>query len=435
MYGVEVYYIPRRYITEKTVIKEVIESKFDNAYPLEAYVDTYDGYEGQGTILSKFGVQPLNDLTLIISKERFENYISPLTKNIPDIKLSTRPKEGDLVYFPLGDRLFEIKFVEHEKPFYQLQKTYVYELRCELFRYEDEVIDTGIEEVDDNVKEVGYIQSLTLIGSGVTATAITGICTSGAVRFVTISNRGNGYTSTPSIVFSSAPAGGTTAVGIATLIGGLIDCNGNAENYKIQGVELINPGCGYTVAPSVVALGGGGAGFAATTTIGNGTVGIVTVTSGGSGYETAPTITFSAPTGAGVTATGRAYINSAGIVTSVYVTNSGLGYTQPPTITFSSPYMLGSGTFVFNEVITGSISSTTAFVKDWDSTTNIIQVSNISGNFVVGDIITGSNSGASYKIRSIDTNNPVDPYASNDDIEIEADAILDFSESNPFGMP
>ena len=71
MYGVEVYYIPRKYITEKTVIKEVIESEFDNAYPIEAYVDTYDGYEGQGTILSKFGVQPLNDLNLIISKERF----------------------------------------------------------------------------------------------------------------------------------------------------------------------------------------------------------------------------------------------------------------------------------------------------------------------------------------------------------------------------
>ena len=150
MYGVEVYYIPRRYITEKTIIKEVIESKFDNAYPLEAYVDTYDGYEGQGTILSKFGVQPLNDLNLIISKERFENYISPLIKNIPDIKLSTRPKEGDLIWFPLGDRLFEIKFVEHEKPFYQLQKTYVYELRCELFRYEDEIIDTGVEDIDDN---------------------------------------------------------------------------------------------------------------------------------------------------------------------------------------------------------------------------------------------------------------------------------------------
>jgi hypothetical protein len=80
MYGVEVYYIPRKYITKNSIIKEVIESKFDNAYPLEAYVSTYDGYEGQGTILSKFGVQPLNDLTLVISRERFENYITPLIK-------------------------------------------------------------------------------------------------------------------------------------------------------------------------------------------------------------------------------------------------------------------------------------------------------------------------------------------------------------------
>ena len=134
MYGVEVYYLPRQYVTKNTVIKEVIESKFTNAYPLEAYVDTYDGYEGVGTLLSKFGVQELDDLVLIISKERYESYISPLIENVPNIELTTRPREGDLVYFPLGDRLFEIKFVEHEKPFYQLQKNYVYELRCELFR-------------------------------------------------------------------------------------------------------------------------------------------------------------------------------------------------------------------------------------------------------------------------------------------------------------
>jgi hypothetical protein len=68
-----------------------------------------------------------------------------------NVKLSTRPKEGDLIYFPLGDRLFEIKYVEHEKPFYQLKNTYVYELRCELFRYEDEVIDTGVDEIDDTL--------------------------------------------------------------------------------------------------------------------------------------------------------------------------------------------------------------------------------------------------------------------------------------------
>ena len=434
MYGVEIYYIPRRYITENTVIKEVIESKFDNAYPLEAYVNTYDGYEGQGTILSKFGVQPLIDLSLIISKERFETYISPLMKNIPDVKLSTRPKEGDLIYFPLGDRLFEIKFVEHEKPFYQLQKTYVYELRCELFRYEDEVIDTGVEQIDDNIKEEGYIQSLTMVGAGITATAITGIV-NGGVRFITVTNRGNGYTSIPRVAISSAPSGGLTAVGIATLIGGLVDCNGNTENYKVQGVEVINPGYGYTVAPSVAIIGGGGAGAAATATIGDGVVGIVTITSGGSGYETAPTVTFTSAPGAGVTASATAYINTAGVVTAIYIRNAGLGYTQTPTITISSPYSSGTGEYIYNETVVGSISSTTALVRNWDSVNNILQVSNVSGTFVNGDILTGSESGATYKVRIITTYNTVDRYAENEVIESEADGIIDFSESNPFGNP
>jgi hypothetical protein len=435
MYGVEVYYIPRKYITEKTVIKEVIESEFDNAYPIEAYVDTYDGYEGQGTILSKFGVQPLNDLNLIISKERFETYISPLIKSLPNIKLSSRPKEGDLIYFPLGDRLFEIKFVEHEKPFYQLQKTYVYELRCELFRYEDEVIDTGVEEIDDNIQEEGYIQSLTMVGSAATASAVTGIVNAG-VRFFTVTNRGNGYTSVPRVAISSAPSGGLTAVGIATLIGGLVDCNGNTENYKVQGVEVVNPGYGYTVPPSVAIIGGGGAGAAATATIGDGVVGIITVTSGGSGYEVAPTVTISpAPVGGGITATARSYVNSAGVVTSIYITNAGLGYTVAPTVIISSPYSSGIGTYIYNETVVGSISSTTATVREWNSITNVLKVSNISGTFLNGDILVGSESGASYKVRLIDTYNTDDKYAQNDVIESEADSIIDFSESNPFGNP
>ena len=117
MYGIEVYYLPRKYITEKKVIREVIESEFSNAYPIEAYLDNFEGYGDNTTILSKFGIQALNEINLIISRERFKTYISPLIENIPNIKLSTRPKEGDLIYFPLGDRIFEIKYVEHEKPF------------------------------------------------------------------------------------------------------------------------------------------------------------------------------------------------------------------------------------------------------------------------------------------------------------------------------
>ena len=108
MYGVEVYYIPRRYMTTNTVIREVVESEFTHSYPIEAYVENFDGYGENSVFLSKFGVEATNELTLTLSKERFETYISPLMKNVPNVELSTRPKEGDLVYFPLGDRLFEI---------------------------------------------------------------------------------------------------------------------------------------------------------------------------------------------------------------------------------------------------------------------------------------------------------------------------------------
>lgn len=442
MYGVEIYYIPRKYATTNTIIREVIESKFDDAYPLEAYVNTYEGYEGQGTILSKFGVQPLDDLTLTISKERFEEYITPLTKNLPNIELATRPKEGDLVYFPLGDRLFEIKFVEHEKPFYQLQKNYVYELTCELFRYEDEVLDTGVEQIDDNIKDEGYIQTLTLVGTASTATANTYIV-NGGVRFFTLSNRGDGYSSAPRVAISSAPAGGLTAVGVATMIGDLVDCSGDKSDSKVQGVEVVNAGYGYTVPPAVAFFGGGGAGAAATATIGDGVIGIVTVTGGGSGYTTSPQVTFTNEVFlSGVTtasATAHSYINGAGIVTAVYITNAGLGYSTAPTVSIANPIGMGStigiGTFAYNEVVTGSVSGSTARVREWDSTTTTLELGNLDGDFVPGDVIMGSSSGATYKVRIVNTDNLVDPYAQNDIFETEGDSILDFTEGNPFGTP
>ena len=432
MYGVEIYYLPRQYVTEKTIIKEVIESKFVNAYPIEAYVDTYDGYNGLGTLMSKFGIQEMDDLILTISRERFENYITPLTQNIPDIKLSSRPKEGDLVYFPLGDRLFEIKYVEHEKPFYQLQKNYVYQLTCELFRYEDEIIDTDIDEIDDNVIDQGYIQKLTLVGSATTATAIAGVV-NGGVRKITLTNRGNGYKSTPKVAISSAPVGGLTAIGIATMISGIIDCNGVTSD-KIQGVELINSGYGYTVAPGVAFIGGGGVGAAATTEIGNGVLGIITITNSGSGYTSPPIVTISSP-GIGTTATAFAVVSAAGTVTSIRVVDAGVGYTVAPTITIGSPSIGSTGTYTFNEIVTGSISGTTAKVKTWNSVTNVLEVSVISGSFVVGENIVGSTNNANRTLRIINTDNNNDAYAQNEVIEEEADQIIDFSEINPFGMP
>jgi hypothetical protein len=455
MYGVEIHYLPRKYLSENTVIREVIQSKFDDAYPIEAYVDNFDGYGDNTTILSKFGIQATNEITLIISKERFETYISPLIKNEQNIKLSTRPKEGDLIYFPLGDRLFEIKFVEHEKPFYQLQKNYVYELRCELFRLGDEVIDTGIDEIDDTLTGgesdgltedgistlIGASQTLTLVGTGVTATAVTGIVTSGGLRLITVTNRGGGYTGVPRIGISSAPSGGVTGIASARMIGGIVVCNqsANPKSRSVQAVDIVNPGAGYTVAPGVRFIGGGGAGAAATTKIGDGIVGVVTLTDAGSGYTTTPTITFSNEVFlSGVTTVSAAatvVVGSGGTLTSIRLINAGLGYSTAPTITVSDPNMSSSGEFVFNEIVTGSVSGTTGRVRTWNSSTNILEVGNVNGEFTITENIVGSTSGATHGLLSASLDPTDDGFADNINIEIEADSILDFSEQNPFGIP
>jgi hypothetical protein len=430
MYGVEVYYLPRQYVTKKTVIKEVIQSSFEHAYPLEAYVNTYDGFEGQGTILSKFGVQPLNDLSLTISKERYESYITPLIQDIPNIELSTRPKEGDLIYFPLGDRLFEIKFVEHEQPFYQLQKTYVYVLKCELFRYEDEIIDTSIEQLDDNIKNEGYIQTLNLISSGVNATANISIV-NGGVRYITLSKRLDGYSYAPKVKISSSPEEGGTATGIATMISGK-----GTPSFIIQGIELINPGYGYSVTPSVVFVDDTSAGtVVAIASTGNGIVGIITVTNGGSGYVSAPSVNIGPPGDGGVQAIASTKINNVGIVTQITIINAGLGYTETPSITLSSPYMTGIGTYIYNEYVNGSISGTTAKVRDWNVNTKELKVYEIDGNFINGDVIVGSSSSATYQLRIVETYNTLDLFSENEIIQQEANSIIDFSETNPFGIP
>lgn len=444
IYGIDVYYIPRQYITERTVIKEVIQSEFNHAYPIEAYVNTYDGYKGQGTILSKFGIQELDDLIITISRERYENYIAPLISNLEDIKLPSRPKEGDLIYFPLGDRLFEIKYVEHEDPFYQLQKNYTYQLTCELFRYEDEVVDTGIDFIDDNTEKEGHIQSLQLIGVGRTATA-TAYVVDGGVRYVRILNRGHGYTSSPKVAFSAAPAIGVTATGIPNMIDNLVDfCDTNKNNGRVQQVYITNPGQGYATAPKVTFTGGGGKGAAGIASIGNGVVGIITVTDGGSGYTDYPTITFLGSST--VSAAATAVISDSGSISTIYIIDGGLDYTTPPIIEISAPQsIIGTGSYIYNELVTGSVSGTTARVKTWDAVSKLLKVAIVTGNFSKNDIIVGSKSNAQYKLKTVyDDNiedpanrieNPADPFAENKEIETEADKLLDFSEKNPFGTP
>jgi hypothetical protein len=439
IYGVEISYIPRKFVRQETILREVTSSKFTDNYALEAYVNTYEGYGGSGDILTKFGMSLRDELTLIISRERFEDFISPFLasdEGAGGITLSTRPREGDIIYFPLGKRLFEVKFVEHEQPFYQLGKTYVYELKCELFELEDEVggwddINAVTEDIDSTLETQGYISSLQLFAIGQVATANCGI-RSGYVRKVILNNDGYDYVGIPTVSFTPAPSGGTTAsaVAITSCIGGVC---------SIKEILLVNPGSGYTVAPSVTVYGNGsGIGAAATCLLvkdfyGIGPVGIVTI---GGGYSNPPTITFTpAPNvGSAVTATARCIVSAAGTISQILIQDAGKGYSSAPNVTIAPPPLItGIGTYAFNEVVTGSISGTKSRVKSWYQDDKILKVGVIDGAFIPGEIIVGSASSARYTLKNTSQSEFTDKYEQNDEIESEADLIIDFSESNPFG--
>jgi hypothetical protein len=434
IYGIEVIYIPRKFVRRETILREISSSKFDDNFALEAYVNNYEGYSGQGDILTKFGMSLKDDLSLIVSKERFEDFISPFLKSESDeeIVLSSRPREGDLVYFPLGQRLFEVKFIEHEQPFYQLGKLYVYELKCELFEYEDEVIDTTIEEIDTQIQEEGYITTLSLIGIGRTATALSTIGT-GYIRQITLNNDGYGYTSPPTIGISSAPLGGTNASAKAIT-------EFKSGFYAIKQIVLTNAGTGYTVAPNISIIGNG-TGAAATCGIETSQSGVIFInlTDNGVGYSTAPHVNIIGSIGSGVTATAiSSVVGTSQTVSSISLTNPGVGYTIAPQVVIDGPPILtGIGTYLFNEIVTGSRSGTTARVKYWDFDTKILKVSfvnNVTPNgFFPGETITGSISNAQYSVNTYSNWNPYDKYGDNLQIQTEAESILDFSESNPFG--
>ena len=616
IYGVEVVYLPRKIVKQDNILNEIESSKFSDNYAIEAYVNTYDGYGGAGDIMTKFGISLKDELTITISKERFEDFISPFLgslneNNDDEINVFTRPREGDLIYFPLGKRFFEVKFVEHEQPFYQLGKNYVYQLKCELFELEDELggwdqVSTSNSEIDELVESVGYLTSLRLIGIGTTASV--GLITStGYVRNITLTNDGSGYTKVPTVSISTAPSGGTnaTAVAITTSINNI---------FSVKEILITNAGAGYTVTPTVniisavedivgvgttthgvgaaatatlvtnsagvrevYSFGNGGSGYTITPAVnftlpvgpgaeatasisGLGTVNGVTVTDGGQFYNQTepPIVTFSdAPAGVvnagsistagaghvnganynttggsgtgfriqgqgsggmigftilaggqgyvvgdivatvnsypayieitGVTthttASGVGNVNSAGIVTSVTISNAGTGYTTAPTVsiantsgnktyggglnaatgkvvvsaagtitavritdagtgydsstataTIEDPQIIvGVGTFKFNEVVTGSRSGAKGRVKSWDGSKDVLQLGTTDGTFVKGDTVTGEDSGAKYVVNVVESPGFNDKYDKGDEIETEADTILDFTESNPFG--
>tara|TARA_A100001388_G_C28756278_1_gene495115 strand:+ start:527 stop:1387 length:861 start_codon:yes stop_codon:yes gene_type:complete len=138
-YGHDVLYLPREIIEEDTIFTEDVQSRYGDAYSVEMYLENTEGFEGEGDLVSKFGVQIQEEASFIISLRTWERFVS-LDSNLAT---SLRPNEGDLIYFPLSGSMFEIRFVEDQDPFFQLGKLFVFKLKCSLFEYSGEDFDTG----------------------------------------------------------------------------------------------------------------------------------------------------------------------------------------------------------------------------------------------------------------------------------------------------
>lgn len=145
IYGHDMLYIPRDIVKLDSILNEDIQSEFNDAYSIEMYPTNVEGFEGEGSIMSKFGLEIRDAATFIVAKKSWEKFVG-IQNNLVD---SNRPREGDLIYFPLSKSLFEIKFTEHEKPFYQIQDLPIYELSVELFEYSGEDLNTGVAEIDE----------------------------------------------------------------------------------------------------------------------------------------------------------------------------------------------------------------------------------------------------------------------------------------------
>ena len=161
MYGQETFYLPRQVVEEDSILDEDVQSEFGDAYSVEMYIENAEGFEGEGDLMSKFGVEIRDQATFVISVRSWERFVST------DGNLATglRPNEGDLIYLPLSGSLFEIRFVEHEMPFYQVGKLFVFKLQAELFEYAGEDFDTGTF-ADVVEQEAAYRVDLRMNGTG-----------------------------------------------------------------------------------------------------------------------------------------------------------------------------------------------------------------------------------------------------------------------------
>lgn len=328
IYGVNMYYIPRELVAKDEILGEDRLSKFKKAFSIEMYLENAEGFEGQGAFIQRFGGMMMEQsATLTVARRRWDQLVGRFGATY----IPSRPNEGDLLYFPLTDGLFEIKFVQHQDPFYQIGKLFVYKLEVELFQYASERIDTGVKQIDD-------FETLKSFS--------TDVVPNGTIDKIVVTNRGSGYNVAPTVTIAAPNTSGSTATASATIADGKL----NAITVTYGGVE-------YTGAPIVTVSSPdvGSDTATATATISNNKVTSISIDNPGSGYTSVPTITI-APPPIYTNATAIAHLGegvSAEEVVRIEVTNAGSGYTSPPAVTITP-------------VSGGALATATAYIKNLD---------------------------------------------------------------------
>ena len=182
IYGMDILYMPRKNINLDKILHESSKSAFEAALPIPMYIRSFDGYDQSMELLTKFGVRSSDSITLQMSRSQFTASYSPFIRELYEAQnggapmdsqegqTDARPKEGDLIYFPFDDSIFEIKYVEFEQPFFTLGRGYIFEIQCERFEYSGETFDTGYEDIDDTREEVDYYKIEFTLQSGGTGT-------------------------------------------------------------------------------------------------------------------------------------------------------------------------------------------------------------------------------------------------------------------------
>ena len=184
IYGQDLFYLPRDIVNEDTIFGQDVPSTFNSSYRIEMYIVNIEGFEGEGDLFSRFGVEIRDECTFVVSRRRWKQTVDRYDNDIT----GDRPREGDLIFLPLSNKLFEITHVEHELPFYQLQNLPTFKLRAQLFEYNDENLDTGVAAIDKIEKDYAYTYLVHLgeggdveIGSIATQTLPSGVKVSGEV--------------------------------------------------------------------------------------------------------------------------------------------------------------------------------------------------------------------------------------------------------------